>query len=244
MARQLTATRREATIKTRAQLPWYRRRMFDAALRATTIYSAQREGTKAAFVRLLDLPRRVLVELARRSGIAHDDLCLLTVDEIRAAVSDFAHFTAVIAERRSRRDELQALVPPFWFMGEIPAPSTWARRADQIRPDTTARRLTGLGVCAGVATGPARVITDPADPGALQPDEILVAPITDPSWTPLFLAAAGVVVDVGAQQSHAAIVARELGIPAVVSVEGASTTIPDGTIITVDGTNGHVTVHA
>ncbi len=218
--------------------------MFDAALRATTIYSAQREGTKAAFVRLLDLPRRVLVELARRSGISHDDLCLLTVDEIPSAMTDSAPFTDVIAERRARRDELQALVPPFWFMGEIPAPSTWERRADQIRPDTTARRLTGLGVCAGVATGPARVITDPADPGALQPDEILVAPITDPSWTPLFLAAAGVVVDVGAQQSHAAIVARELGIPAVVSVAGASTTIPDGTIITVDGTNGHVTVHA
>ena len=99
-------------------------------------------------------------------------------------------------------------------------------------------------MCAGCGNGHRRgSCTDPADPGALEPGDVLVAPITDPAWTPLFLAAAAVVVDVGAQQSHAAIVARELGIPAVVSVEGASHTIPDGTTITVDGTRGTVTVH-
>ena len=86
-------------------------------------------------------------------------------------------------------------------------------------------------------------MTDPAAPGDLAPDEVLVAPITDPAWTPLFLAAVGVVVDVGAQMSHAAIVSRELGIPAVVSVAGASTTIPDGVLLTVDGDEGTVTVH-
>ena len=75
------------------------------------------------------------------------------------------------------------------------------------------------------------------------PGDILVAPITDPAWTPLFLAVAGVVVDVGAHQSHAAIIARELGIPAVVSATGASATIPDGALITVDGFIGTVTVH-
>ena len=101
----------------------------------------------------------------------------------------------------------------------------------------------GIGVCAGIATGTARVVIDPSRPGDLGPDDILVAPITDPAWTPLFLAVAGVVVDVGAQQSHAAIVARELGIPAAVSVEGASTTIPDGARVTVDGSTGTVTVH-
>ena len=78
---------------------------------------------------------------------------------------------------------------------------------------------------------------------AIQPGDILIAPITDPAWTPLFLAVAGVVVDVGAHMSHAAIVARELGIPAVVSATGASLTIPDGTLVTVDGSSGTVTVH-
>ena len=87
------------------------------------------------------------------------------------------------------------------------------------------------------------MVTDPAAPGDLGANEVLVAPITDPSWTPLFLAAAGVVVDVGAQMSHAAIVSREFGIPAVVSVTGASTTIPDGVLLTVDGDQGTVTVH-
>jgi pyruvate,water dikinase len=84
------------------------------------------------------------------------------------------------------------------------------------------------------------VVLDPADPRGLAPDEVLVAPITDPAWTPLFLSAAAVVVEVGAQQSHAAIVARELGIPAVVSVTGATRLIPDGTWLRVDANAGEV----
>jgi pyruvate,water dikinase len=71
---------------------------------------------------------------------------------------------------------------------------------------------------------------------------VLVAPITDPSWTPLFVAAEAVVVDVGAQMSHAVIVARELGIPAVVSVTGATERIPDGALLEVDGNAGVVRV--
>jgi pyruvate,water dikinase len=76
----------------------------------------------------------------------------------------------------------------------------------------------------------------------LGPDDILVAPLTDPAWTPLFLAVAGVVVEVGAQQSHAAIVARELGIPAVVGVAEATTRLIDGQEIEIDGATGSVTV--
>lgn len=71
---------------------------------------------------------------------------------------------------------------------------------------------------------------------------MLVAPITDPAWTPLFLPSAAVVVDVGALMSHAVIVSRELGIPCVVSVDGATRRIPDGALVEVDGTAGTVTV--
>ena len=78
--------------------------------------------------------------------------------------------------------------------------------------------------------------------GALAPGDVLVAPITDPAWTPLFLSAEAVVVDVGAAMSHAVIVSRELGIPCVVSVTGATTSIPDGAEIEVDGTTGTVRV--
>jgi phosphoenolpyruvate synthase/pyruvate phosphate dikinase len=90
--------------------------------------------------------------------------------------------------------------------------------------------------------GRSRVLTDPDDPSALEPGEILVAPITDPSWTPLFVAAAAVVVDVGAPFSYAAIVSRELGIPCVVSATDATGRIPDGALIEVDGTAATVTV--
>ena len=82
----------------------------------------------------------------------------------------------------------------------------------------------------------------PSDPAGLEPGDVLVAPITDPSWTPLFVPAAAVVVDVGAQVSHAVIVSRELGIPCVVSVNGATATIPDGAVVTVDGSSGTITV--
>ena len=102
--------------------------------------------------------------------------------------------------------------------------------------------LKGQGVCAGVARGTVRIIRDPADPRLLEPGDILVAPITDPAWTPLFLAVAGVVVEVGAQQSHAAIVARELGIPAIVGVADATTRLIDGQLIEIDGATGIVTV--
>ncbi|MBE7194688.1 MAG: phosphoenolpyruvate-utilizing protein, partial [Gordonia polyisoprenivorans] len=82
----------------------------------------------------------------------------------------------------------------------------------------------------------------PDDPSALEPGDILVAPITDPSWTPLFVAAAAVVVDVGAPFSHAAIVSRELGIPCVVSATEATKRITDGAMVEVDGTAGTVTL--
>ena len=239
----LAADRETRRAATRAALPRRKRKVFDIAMRGVATYEAQREGIKAALVRLLHPLRLSLAELARRSAFTHDQAFLLTLDELSAALDDPEPFGGIVAERSDRHDYLQARVPPFWFHGEIPDPSTWDLRDDLRRPDATEREIAGIGVCSGVATGTARIVTDPADPGALEPGDILVAPITDPAWTPLFLAAAGVVVDVGAHLSHAAIVSRELGIPAVVSATGASSTIPDGARITVDGSRGVVTVH-
>ena len=102
--------------------------------------------------------------------------------------------------------------------------------------------LAGLPGCPGVVEGVARVVLDPSDPLALEPGDVLVAPITDPSWTPLFVPAAAVVVNVGALQSHAVIVSRELGIPCVVSATGATNRIPSGARVRVDGTTGTVTL--
>src|SRR5260370_5495844 len=137
-------------------------------------------------------------------------------------------------------DERAVLEPPFFFKGQQPAVGTWTRRDVEVPSVTVGTTLTGIAGCPGVAKGRARVVLDPLDARGLGPGEVLVAPITDPSWTPLFVPAAGVVVDVGAQMSHAVIVSRELGIPAVVSVTGATRSIPDGALIEVDGDKGVV----
>jgi phosphoenolpyruvate synthase/pyruvate phosphate dikinase len=102
--------------------------------------------------------------------------------------------------------------------------------------------LIGAPGCAGVIRGRARIILDASDPGALEPGDILVAPNTDPAWTPLFVAAGGVIVDVGAMNSHAIIVSRELGVPCAVSVVDASKRIPDGALVELDGAAGTVTI--
>ena len=102
--------------------------------------------------------------------------------------------------------------------------------------------IQGLPGCPGISEGRARIILDSHDPTALEPGDVLVAPLTDPSWTPLFVPASGVVVDVGAALSHAIIVSRELGIPCVVSATDATKRIPDGAMIRVDGDNGVVTI--
>ena len=100
--------------------------------------------------------------------------------------------------------------------------------------------LVGTAASAGTVTGPARVVLEPA--GAyLAPGEILVAPSTDPGWTPLFLTAGGLVMEMGGANSHGAVVAREYGIPAVVGVPAATSSIVTGQAITVDGTHGFVT---
>ena len=135
------------------------------------------------------------------------------------------------------------MTPPFVFDGQPEAPSTWARR------DAASDNQLGLGDvlmgmpgCSGIVEGRARVILDSNDPTDLDPGDILVAPITDPSWTPLFVPAGGVVVDVGAPLSHAIIVSRELGIPCVISATDATRRIPNGALIRVDGNTGAVTI--
>jgi pyruvate,water dikinase len=135
------------------------------------------------------------------------------------------------------------VVPPFVTTGAPPHSGTWERRDAQVSTRAeAAETITGVSGCTGTARGRARVLTSPDDPSALEPGEILIAPITDPAWTPLFVAAAAVLVDVGAPFSHAAIVSRELGIPCVLSATEASKRIPDGALIEVNGDTATVTI--
>lgn len=246
VALRLAADRAAAVGEALDLVPRPMRSMFRRALHVSEVGAAAREQAKDAMVRELGAMKCVLHELACRArdrGGPTDlrDAFLITADELAAFVARPADLADVIAQRREQRDYRQARIPPFWFEGMISDPSTWPLRGAKPTSDEPApTMLRGMGVCPGIAEGRARVVLDPADPRGLEPDEILIAPITDPAWTPLFLSAAAVVVEVGAQQSHAAIVARELGIPAVVSVTGATRLIPDGTWLRVDANRGEI----
>jgi pyruvate,water dikinase len=104
--------------------------------------------------------------------------------------------------------------------------------------------LCGIGGSAGSYTGRVCVVNDLNQAEALEPGEVLVAPLTDAAWTPLFLVAGAVVVNMGSLNSHAVVMSRELGIPCVLSVTDATRRLADGSQVTVNGSDGTVSVDA
>lgn len=218
-----------------------------AALAAAPVFLAGRERTKTNVIRLVNEMRVGSHELGRRMverGIYAKATSgsMLSDDELDDFLADPAAWVEVIAQREAQYEALFDLEPPFVFAGDPPPLREWPERDTKAVPVAPGTTLHGIPGCPGQATGRARVVLDPSDPTALEPGDVLVAPITDPAWTPLFVPAAAVVVDVGAQLSHAVIVSRELGIPCVVSVTGGTRQIPDGAQVTVDGTAGTVTI--
>lgn len=220
----------------------------NAVLASAELYSRSREQSKTNCIRMLHEARLPIWELGQRytaQGVLGrpGDITMLLESELDAFIADPQSFVPVIAERWEWYDALDELEPPFFINGEIPPVTTWPKKRDpDHQPAGPGTVLTGIGACPGIASGTARVITDPEDAPDLEPGEILVAPLTDPGWTPIFTSAAAVVVNVGSPMSHAAIVSRELGIPCVLGVRGATKKIKDGARLTVDGTTGTVTV--
>lgn len=220
----------------------------ESALASAELYSRSREQSKSNCIRMLHEARLPIWELGRRytaKGILGrpEDITMLLENELDRFIEDPQSFVPVIAERWEWFDALDELEPPFFVDGEIPPVTTWSKKKDpDLQPAQPGTVLQGLGACPGTATGIARVITDPEGAPELEPGEILVAPLTDPGWTPIFTSTAAVVVNVGSPMSHAAIVSRELGIPCVLGVRGATKKIKDGMTLTVDGTTGTVTV--
>lgn len=220
----------------------------EAGLRAAAPWLPARERTKFATMRVQHEARMALLELGRRmvdDGVFDSvvDFVLLTGDEFPSFLDDPRAWATDIRSRRVWLDSMNEFQAPFITVGPPPPPSTWRPRTKhELPPVEVGEVITGIAACSGTATGTARVIADPVEAGELEPGDVLVATSTDPSWTPLFLSASAVVVDVGAPLSHTAIVSRELGVPCVVSATVASPRIPDGASVTVDGTNGTVTV--
>ncbi len=248
-AERLARERVDASAAIRRKMPPGTRWLADRLVASAARGAARRETAKATIVHHIAGLRQILFAVADRMvtrGQLPDrfSLFMVTVDELPAFLADPESFAERVEERRRRYHELNALTPPSAFSGRMPDPSTWTTKAALTPRVAVGAELTGIGVSSGRAQGRVRIVTDPAEPLGLSPEEILVAPLTDPAWTPLFLAASAVVVDVGAVLSHAAIVARELGIPAVVSVEGASAILRDGDEVEVDGDRGVVRVTA
>ena len=223
--------------------------MFEAGLQSAQVFLAGRERAKTNVVRVINEMRMSLREFGHRfveRGVIDEveQIFMLTDAELDQIRFEPERFTPVIAARWTQYQSLFDREPVFVVNGRVPSLNEMASRNDkhlaQATPGTVLRGAAGSG---GVATGRARVILDAADPADFEPGDVLVAPQTDPAWVPLFVSAAAVVVNVGAMGSHAMIVSRELGIPCVASVADATSIIPDGAMVTVDGNTGTVTIH-
>ena len=221
---------------------------FELAFAAAAVWLASRERSKTNVVRMIHEMRMPMRELGRRFMQRGDfdeieDFAFVFADEFDQLFDNPSSLLATIRERKSQRDEFAEHDPQFVFNGAPDFPEAWIPKSSlTYQPLAPGESLQGIPGCLGVAEGIARVILDSNDPSALQPGDVLVAPSTDPSWTPLFVPAAAVVVNVGAPLSHAVIVSRELGIPCVISATGATQRIPDGARVRVDGNTGVVTI--
>ena len=214
------------------------------AARRMRALAGLRESPKFTVMAMLGAVRAGLLasghELAR-SGILHspEDIFFLHVDELNAlAGGETRDWRALVRERRNAytREQRRRRVPRV-LLSDGRAFYGGAGRGEGAAGPT----LTGTPVSPGVCVGLVRVVADPQS-AQLAPGEILVCRGTDPAWTPLFLAAGGLVTEVGGLITHGAVVAREYGIPAVVGVHDATTRLHTGDRIQVDGTNGGITI--
>jgi phosphoenolpyruvate synthase/pyruvate phosphate dikinase len=200
-----------------------------------------REYPKYGMVSRYFVYKQALLQEAERLVQAHvlrekEDIFYLTFQELYDVVRTNHVDDRLIGRRKDAFRSYQALTPPRVLTsdGEV---ITGAYRRD----DLPAGALVGLPVSAGTVEGRARVILDMAR-ADLEPGDILVTAHTDPSWTPLFVAIAGLVTEVGGLMTHGAVIAREYGLPAVVGVVDATQLIPDGQRIRVHGTDGYIEI--
>ena len=204
-------------------------------------YAGYREYPKYGMVSRYFVYKQALLEEAERLAQAdvlrdRDDIFYLTFQELHDVVRTKHVDDDLIRSRKDAFRSYHSLTPPRVLTsdGEVIA---GAYRRD----DVPTGALIGLPVSAGTVEGRARVILDMAQ-ADLEPGDILVTTHTDPSWTPLFVAIAGLVTEVGGLMTHGAVIAREYGLPALVGVEDATRLIPDGRRIRVHGTDGYVEI--
>jgi rifampicin phosphotransferase len=211
-------------------------------LRRARDLSGLREMPKFCMILLFARARELLWEVGKdltKAGRLErsEDVFFLSLPEARAALAG-EDLRLVVRERRIDYErELERRRVPRILLSDGTTPTGEARDA----PEKKDGLLRGTAASGGVVVGAARVVLEPSG-AALEPGEILVAPSTDPGWTPLFLTAGGLVMEMGGAMSHGAVVAREYGIPAVVGVPDATERIVTGQRITVDGAAGTIAI--
>lgn len=204
-----------------------------------TRFLSLRERAKASLLVIGGEERRVILEAARRlvrSGLLsdRDDVAFLSDAELEEMLLGAE---PVSAEELGRRRTAYAAA-----VDADPLPETFEGTPGvEVLPPIVGDVLEGWAASPGRVQGPARILRDLAEAAALEPGDVIVARTTDPSWTPLFLVAGAIVLEEGGPLSHAAIVARELGLPAVLNVKGATRAIEEGALVEVDGDAGTVT---
>ena len=222
---------------------WFKARRVRWAARRMRALAGLRESPKFWAIRTMGLVRAALLDsggdLVEAGALDRaDDLFFLTVQELRAlAAGEERDWRALVGDRREvyAREERRAQVPRLLLSdGEA------FYEGDASPAEESEGVLAGSPVSPGVVEGRVRVVLDP-HATQLMPGEILVCPGTDPAWTPLFLAAGGLVMETGGLMTHGSVVAREYGIPAVVGVTRASERLKTGQRVRVDGTVGRVT---
>lgn len=190
-----------------------------------------REFPKYGMVSRYALYRQAIL---RETAAFGEDAYYLTFDELQEAVRVGHLDPALVARRKEEHRRDERLAPPRVITSDGEIASGSYRRED-LPPGA----LVGLPVSAGVVEGRARVVLA-FDDAALEAGDILVTPFTDPSWTPLFVSIGGLVTEVGSMMTHGAVIAREYGLPAVVSVDHATRLIKDGQRIRLNGTEGTI----
>ncbi|HEX2972783.1 MAG TPA: PEP-utilizing enzyme, partial [Tepidisphaeraceae bacterium] len=224
---------REKLDQLRSQLSLRDRQQLDSHVDLVWRYLPFREDGKYYLMLGYDLLRDLTLEAGRRLGIG-DDVFHLSFEELHAALEARAAQQHLLDQRKlayeaERRVALPRIIDDQSLQTLGAAPAMHAAGSHPAYPVST-----------GTATGPARIVRSPQEAGDLGSNYILVCPSTDPGWTPLFVNAAGLILECGGTLSHGAVIAREMNIPAVV-LAGATDLFHDGEMIGVDGRNGLVT---
>jgi len=233
----------EAWQEIRRHVPRYKYSQIKKQLTAAVLGAEAKELSKSIYVSLMEPMRNALSEIGKRFAEKNlleskDDIFHCAQCEIEAILKNQwngATLKALVATRKALKLQREDQPAPDVIIDNSPQQISSPKNKHHAG-------LTGIGAAVGIATGTARLIKTPDEGHRLQAGDVLVAPSTDPAWTPLFLNASAIVMETGGYLSHGAIVAREYGIPAVVNVAGVFSAIKNGETVKVNGDLGRVVI--